>query len=482
MTNSTAPDSTGLVRGMTRGQAVAMVVGSMIGTGAFIVSADMVRQVHHPGLVLLAWALGGVVLVLGGLTYAELGGMFPLAGGLYVYLREAFSPLVGFLYGWTLFTVIWTGGTAAVALGFARYASVLFPGLTPDLWIGTTVALPTGPITVGLSPQRLLAVLLIVGLTWINVRGVKTAAAIQAAFTVAKVAAVVAVILLGFTIGRNPAAVAANFGAGFWPAVWTPAVTTGLATALIGPLFTLDGWYSLCFAASELENPKRDLPFALVSGTIFISVLFLLLHGAYFAVLPAAAVGAAEQDRVASTVMAAMFGPIGEQLMAAAIMISAFGLNLGLLLGGARVFYAMAQDGYFFRRAARIHPRYRTPAAALVVQGLWISLLCLSGTYGQLVDFVLAASLIFYVLIPIGLIVLRMRRPDAERPVRVPGYPIVPLAYAAATAWVLVQMVINRPQYTWPGLILLAIGVPVYVGRRRLLSARARLQLEEERR
>jgi APA family basic amino acid/polyamine antiporter len=466
-----SPDSSGLVRGMTRGQAVAMVVGSMIGTGAFIVSADMVRQVHYPGLVLLAWALGGAVLVLGGLTYAELGGMFPSAGGLYVYLREAFSPLVGFLYGWTLFTVIWTGGTAAVALGFARYASVVFPALGTDLWVGTTIGLPTGPITIGLSPQRLLAVAVIAGLTWINVRGVKTAAAIQAAFTVAKVGAVIAVIVLGFTIGRNSAAVAANFGADFWPRRWTPAITAGLATALIGPLFTLDGWYALCFAASELENPKRDLPFALVSGTIFIAIVFVLLNAAYFAVLPAAAVGGAEQDRVASTVMAAMFGPLGEKLMAAAIMISAFGLNLGLLLGGARVFYAMAQDGYFFRRAAVIHPRYRTPAVALVFQGIWVSLLCLSGTYGQLIDFTLAASLIFYVLIPIGLMVLRRRRPTAERPVRVPWYPIVPLAYAAGTAWVLVQMVLTRPQYTWPGLVLLAIGVPVYLARRRLLAA-----------
>jgi basic amino acid/polyamine antiporter, APA family len=449
-----------------------MVVGSMIGTGVFIVSADMVRQAPYPGLVLLAWAIAGVVLVMGGLTYAELGGMFPKAGGLYVYLREAFSPLVGFLYGWTLFTVIWTGGTAAVALGVARYASVLVPAIGAEVWLGGTVPLPTGPITVGLSGQRTLAVAVIALLTWINVRGVRTAAAVQAVLTIIKVAAVLAVIALGFTVGRNPAAIAANFGSGFWPPAWTPAITTGLATAMIGPLFTMDGWYALCFAASELENAKRDLPFALVAGTVFIAILFLVLNSAYFAVLPAASIAAADQDRVASTVMEAIMGPSGAKLMAAAIIVAGFGLNLGLLLGGARVFYAMAEDGLFFRRVATVHPRYHTPAVALVLQGVWISLLCLSGTFGQLVDFTLAASLIFYVLVPIGLLVLRRKRPDAERPVRVPFYPVVPLVYAAATAFILVQMVINRPQYTWPGLVLLAAGVPVYFARRWRLETR----------
>jgi len=456
-----------LVRGITRSQAVTMVVGSMIGTGIFIVSADMVRQVVHPGLVLLAWGLAGIIITAGGLTYAELGSMFPRAGGLYVYLREGISPLVGFLYGWTLFAVIWTGGIAAAAVGFARYAGVVFPGLTPEVFFGTTVQLPTGPITIGLSPQRLAAVASIVLITWINVRGVRTAAAIQAAFTVIKVAAVVLLLGLGLTLGRQPDALVANFGASFWPSAVTGSVIAAFGLALIGPLFTMDGWYALCFAASELEDGKRTLPFALTTGTGFIALLFLGLNLAYFTVLPAAAIGGAGEDRVASAVMAGMFGPIGEKLMAGAIMISAFGLNLGIILGGGRVFYAMARDGLFFAAAGRLHPTHATPANALILQAAWICALCLSGTYGQLIDFTIAASLLFALLIPIALFALRRSRPKLVRPAPVIGYPLVPAFYTAACAWVLVAVVWQRPSYTWPGLILVTIGIPIYWLQRR---------------
>jgi APA family basic amino acid/polyamine antiporter len=451
-----------MVRGISRSQAVAMVVGSMIGTGIFIVTADMVRQVTHPGLVLLAWAVAGVVLVTGGLTYAELGSMFPRAGGLYVYLREGISPVVGFLYGWTLFAVIWTGGIAAAAVGFARYAGVVFPGLTADVFWGATVALPTGPITIGLSPQRLAAVASIAIISWINVRGVRTAAVVQAAFTLIKATAVVLLLALGLTIGRQPEAVAANFGVAFWPTAIDGQLIAAFGLALIGPLFTMDGWYALCFAASELEDGARSLPFALTTGTIAIAILFLALNLAYFTVLPAPAIAAAGEDRVASAVMAEMFGPIGERIMAAAIMISAFGLNLGLVLGGARVFYAMARDGLFFASAGRLHPTHATPATALVMQGVWISVLCLSGSYGQLIDFTIAASLLFALLLPIALFVLRKRRPDLPRPAPVAGYPIVPAIYTAASAWVLVAVVWQRPSYTWPGLVLVGLGLPVY--------------------
>jgi APA family basic amino acid/polyamine antiporter len=448
-----------------------MVVGSMIGTGIFIVSADMVRQVHHPGLVLLGWVVAGVILVCGGLTYSELGSMFPRAGGLYVYLREGISPLVGFLYGWTLFAVIWTGGIAAAAVGFARYAGVVFPSLSAEVFLGATVSLPTGPITVGLSPQRLAAVASIALITWINIRGVRTAALVQLAFTVIKVSAAVLLLGLGLTIGRQPEAIAANFGANFWPAAMDGSLVAAFGLALIGPLFTMDGWYALCFAASELKDGERELPFALTTGTAFVAVLFVLINLAYFTVLPAAQVGAAGEDRVASAAMAVMVGPIGEKLMAAAIMISAFGLNLGIVLGGGRVFYAMARDGLFLRAAGRLHPKYATPATALTLQGIWISILCLSGTYGQLIDFTSAASLLFALLIPIALFALRRFRPDLPRPVRVFGYPFVPALYTAACAWVLVAVVWQRPSYTWPGLLLLALGLPVYWVRTRRAQA-----------
>ena len=466
------PDArSGLIPAITRSGAVAMVVGSMIGAGVFIVSADVMRQVQYPGLALLAWFFAGLVLVAGGLTYAELGGMFPRAGGLYVYLREGISPVVGFLYGWTLFTVIWTGGAAAAAVGFARYTSVLFPSLSADLLVGFPIALPSGTIDVGLSPQRMVAVLSIALITWINIRGVKTAVALQTAFTIIKVGAVLALVALGLTIGRNPEAIARNFGPGFLPPHLDGALIAAFAAAMVGPFFAMDGWYALCFAASELKNPKRDLPFALSAATLISAGLFLLLNIAYLTVLPAEAVAGAPEDRVAAAVMEGIMGPVGGKLMAAAIMISSFGLNIGIVLGGGRLFYAMANDGVFFKALGNLHPVYRTPATALVFQGTWISVLCLSGGYGQLIDFVLTASLLFYVLIPVALIALRRTRPDADRPVRVPGYPLVPLFYASASAWVGVQLVIQRPQYSWPGLGLVLLGLPVYSLLRRRASA-----------
>jgi APA family basic amino acid/polyamine antiporter len=463
----TSPEDPGrpaveVIRAITRRQATAMVIGTMIGAGVFIVTADIVRQVHYPGMVLLTWVLAGAVLVAGGITYAELGGMFPRAGGLYVYLREGISPLVGYLYGWTLFAVIWTGGTAAAATGFARYTGVVFPALTPELWAGFTVNLPSGPIEVGISPQRLTAVASILVITWINIRGVKTAAVLQTAFTFIKVGAVLALIALGFTLGRNPTAVAANFGSGFWPEHVDGPLLAAFAAAMVGPIFSMDGWYSLCFAASEMVDGRRDLPRALITGTIFGGLLFLALNAAYLMVLPSAAIGAATEDRVASAVMEAIWGPVGGKLMAAAIMVSSFGLNLGIVLGGGRLFYAMAKDGVFFRSFGQLHPEYRTPATALRVQGLWVAVLCLSGTFGQLIDFTTVASLLFFVLVPVALFVLRRTRPDADRPYRATGYPFVPAFYTLASAWVFVQLTIQRPQYTWPGLMLMALGLPIY--------------------
>jgi APA family basic amino acid/polyamine antiporter len=428
----------------------------------------MMRTVHAPGVFLLAWVLGAVVTLAGALTFAELAGMFPQAGGLYVYLREGISPLFGFFYGWTLFTVIWSGGIAAASVGFARYAAVLCPRLSPDVFLGGTVHFAGGPITIGLSAQRLLAIGAIVLLTWINILGVKGASLIQTVLTTAKVAAILAIALLGLTIGRNRSAIAVNFGSGFWPAAgFTLALLPALGASLASPIFAMDGWYSPAFAASELKDPRRDLPFAFATGVGLVAVIFILANLAYLSVLPGDAIANASQDRVGTVALEAMFGPIGLYLMALVVTISVFGLNNGLVLGGARIYYAMARDGLFLRSAAKLHPRYHTPALALVLQACWISVLCLSGTYSQLVDYVTFASVLFWALTGIGLFALRMRQPDAERPVRVWGYPWLPGLFIAVCLLIAGNLLWQRPQTTWPGLIIVLLGLPVYLWQRR---------------
>ena len=468
------------VKAMSRLDATALVAGAMIGSGIFIVSADIVRQVHSPGLVLLVWAISGVVTVLGALTYGELAAMFPHAGGQYVYLREGISPLFGYLYGWTLFMVIQTGTIAAVAVAFARFTAVLFPALSPDVFVGGTVQLPSGPIEVGLSAQRVFAILSIVVLTWINYWGVRTAAFIQTSLTFIKVATLVALVLLGAVLFRKPEVVAANFSMAFLPEggsllMLLPAI----GAAMVGTLFSMDAWNNVGFAADELKNPAKDIPIAMGLGTLTVTVLYLLSNVAYLSVLPADAIANAAQDRVGTAALQAMFGPAGLYLMAIAIMISTFGCNNGLILSGARVYYAMARDNLFFRRTGTLHPVHKTPTFGLVIQAVWISVLCVSGTYSQLLDYVIFAAVLFYMLTAVGLFALRVRRPHAERPVRAPGYPWLPGAYVLLTALIGVDLLFKKPQYTWPGLMIVALGVPVYylwraVTRRREAAASGR--------
>jgi len=407
--------------------------------------------------------------------------MFPKAGGQYVYLREGISPLFGYLYGWTLFMVIQTGTIAAVAAAFARFTGVFVPALSPDVFLGFTATLPSGPIEVGLSPQRLLAIASIVVLTWINVRGVSTAAFIQTSLTVVKTLALAALILLGITIGRNPDAIELNFGAALWPETGlTLNLWPLIGAAMVGALFSMDAWNNVGFASSELKNPKKDLPFAMAVGVLTVTVLYLMANVAYLHVLPASEIANAPQDRVATAVMQEMFGPLGLFVMAAAIMISTFGCNNGLILSGARVYYAMARDKLFFQKAGDLHPRYRTPAFGLVVQAVWASLLCLSGTYGQLLDYVIFAAVLFYLLTAIGLFALRRKQPGAERPVKAPGYPVLPALYVLLTALICVNLLIEKPQYTWPGLIIVALGIPVYFAWRASVRARGREGLKAE--
>jgi APA family basic amino acid/polyamine antiporter len=471
----TPPARPEFVKAISRLDATALVVGSMIGSGIFIVTADILRTVQSPGVMLVVWVLSGVMTLLGALTYGELAAMFPNAGGQYVYLRESISPLFGYLYGWTLFMVIQTGTIAAVAVAFARFTAVLFPGLSPDVFLGGTVTLPTGTYEVGLSAQRLLAIASIVLLTWVNVRGVRTAAVIQTSLTIIKTASLAALVVLGLAIGRNAEAIAANFGAAFWPAGGvTLALVPAVAAAMVGALFSMDAWNNVGFAAGELKRPERDLPFAMAGGVALVTTLYLLSNVAYLNVLPAAAIANAPQDRVGTAALQAMFGNAGLYMMAVAIMISTFGCNNGLILAGARVYYAMARDRLFFRRAAQLHAAHRTPALALVAQAVWTSVLCLSGTYSQLLDYVIFAAVLFYMLTALGLFVLRRTRPGAERPVRAVGYPWLPGLYVAATALFCVNLLAQRPLYTWPGLIIVALGVPVYFGWRAVERARDR--------
>lgn len=448
---------------ITRLDATALVVGTMIGSGIFLVSADIMRQVKTPGVMLLVWALSGVITLMGALSYGELAAMFPKAGGQYVYLREGISPLFGYLYGWTLFAVIQTGTIAAVAVGFAKFTAIFFPGLSEATWFGTTVNLGSGPIDVGLSPQRLLAIVSVIVLTWINVRGVRTGARIQTTLTIVKALSLAALVVLGLLIGRNAVAIAANFGANFWPAGGlTLALLPIIGSAMVGSLFSMDSWNNVGFAGSELKNPKKDLPLAMALGTLTVTVLYLLANVSYLVTLTGDSIAHAPQDRVGTAALQAMFGDPGLYLMAAAIMISTFGCNNGLILSGARVFYAMAKDGLFFARAGRLDPKYQTPKFALWIQALWTSVLCMSGTYNQLLTYVIAAQLLFYALTALGLFMLRKKRPGAERPVRAPGYPWIPGLYLLATLILCIDLLFTQTKYAGIGLIIVAVGVPVY--------------------
>src|SRR5881396_1071322 len=468
-TTPVQPQRVEFVRAISRLDATALVVGSMIGSGIFIVSGSITREVHSPGLLLLVWILSGVITLLGAVTYGELAAMYPKAGGNYVYLREGISLLFGFLYGWTLFTVIQTATIAAVAIAFARFTAVLFPALSETLFLGGDV----GGYKLGVSSQRLLAILSVVILTWINVRGVRTAAIIQTSLTAIKTAAPAALVLLGITIGRNAQAIASNFGAGFWPAGGlTLALLPVIGAAMVGSLFSMDAWNNVGFAAGELKNPEKDVPFAMGAGVLIVTTLYVLANVSYLVVLPQNAIAHAPQDRVGTAALQAMFGAPGLYIMAIAIMISTFGCNNGLILSGARVYYAMATDNLFFKSAANLHPTYKTPALALIVQAIWTCVLCLSGTYGQLLNFVIFAAVVFYTVTAVGIFRLRQKRPDIPRPVKAPGYPFLPALYVVLTGLIAVDLLVqdSTRTYAFLGLILVLLGVPVYFAWRRMAA------------
>jgi APA family basic amino acid/polyamine antiporter len=466
------------IRGIGPLAAISLVVGSMIGSGIFIVSADIGRQVSAwgPGALLVVWIVTGLMTVTGALAYAELAAMMPHAGGQYVFLREGLSPLAGFLYGWTLFAVIQTGTIAAVAVAFGKFLSVLTP-ISPDVFLRLgQVHLPGSPqaIELGLSAQRIVAIVMIAVLTVTNIRGVTLGAAIQTVFSVAKVAALAAIVLFGLTIFRQPDIAAANFS-GFWgTGDWTLAVIPVLGAAMVGSLFASDAWNNVTFAAAEVQEPRKNLPRALAIGTGLVSLLYILSNVAYLNILPfygdpngtdvlARGIMYANQDRVGTAAIEVALGSGAAALMAVAILLSTFGCNNGLILSGPRVYYAMARDGLFFERAGALHPGFRTPVFGLIAQAIWASVLCISGTYSQLLDYVIFAALVFYFLTTLALFRLRRRQPDLPRPVKAFGYPALPALYMVAVGALMVILLFEKPLYTWPGLIIVATGIPVYL-------------------
>jgi basic amino acid/polyamine antiporter, APA family len=477
----------------------AIVIGSMIGSGIYIVDADIARGTNSPALYLGAWVVTAVLTLIGALSYGELAAMMPKAGGQYVYLRESLGPLWGFLFGWTLFLVIQTGTIAAVCVAFGKFLGVFFPSVSTTHWLWHIAHVPpwqVGPMVlgnmdIGVSTANLAGIVVVVLLAVVNIFGVGLGAIIQNIFTSAKAIALAALIILAFTVGHTVEALHANFAAGqFWMnaslsslhpvevGAGGPTVLVNLfvilAVVQVGSLFSADAWNNITFTAGEVKNPKRNLPLSLILGTGFVLTVYFLVSLSYLLVLPmhgdpngatvaARGIQYAAEDRVATAALGQIFHSGGAFLMAGAILISTFGCANGMTLAGARVFYAMSRDGLFFKSVGKLHPRYKTPVAGLLVQAAWTVVLCISGTYSQLLDYIIFAELVFYVLTIVGLFVLRVKQPDAPRPYKAWGYPVLPAIYIVMAAWICIVLLRYKPQYTWPGLVLVLLGIPVYL-------------------
>ena len=466
-------EADGLKPGLSFFDAATIVAGSMIGSGIFIVSADIARQVGSPAGLLGVWLVSGLMTIAGALSYGELAGMMPQAGGQYVFLREAYGGLWAFCFGWTLLLVIQTGTIAAVAVAFGRFAGVIWPALGSRIFIGAG--------SIGLSGERAGAIAIIGLLTAVNLRGLNLGRIVQNLFTSAKVLSLLFIILLGCLIAPNPAAVSANFGSlreFTGPRGLSLGLIAAFGSAMVGALFSADAWANVTFVASEVRDPGRNLPRALGVGTVLVIILYLLSNLAYMFQLPVLGnstgatgvsnatifsngIAHAESDRVATAAMTMVWGNPGALITALLVIISTFGCANGLILTGARVIYAMSRDRVFFRAAGRVN-RYSVPAVALIIQGCWASLLTLSGSYSQLLDYVIFAQLMFYVLTVGAVFVLRTKRPEVRRPYRAWGYPWVPAAYMAAAAALMLVLLAMKPHYTLAGLLIALSGIPLH--------------------
>jgi len=456
-------------KSLTLWDSTAIVAGSMIGSGIFIVSADIARQVGSPGWLLMVWVITGIMTVFAAISYGELASMMPRAGGIYVYLREAYSPLVGFLYGWSLFLVIQTGTIAAVAMAFAKYTGVLYP------WISeSNVLLHLGFLKV--TTTQLVAILSVIVLTYINSRGIEEGKNVQNFFTYAKILILIVFIGVGLMFADL-----SNFS-DFWAASqWKDgqqidtsgmALVTAIGVAMVGSLFSSDAWYDITYTSAEVKKPRKTIARSLILGTTLVSVLYLLINVVYVSVLPVRGIPDgttiiergiqfASEDRVATAAMFQIFGHSAAVIMAIIVVISTIGCNNGLILSGARVSYAMAQDNLFFKHAAVLN-KNKVPSVALYLQAAWSITLCFTGSYSQLLDYVMFVVIVFYILTIYAVVIFRKKRPDTERPFKTPGYPFLPAIYIMLCLFIEIVLLLHKPFSTWPGLIILLSGVPVF--------------------
>ena len=431
---------------------VMLIMGSMIGSGIFIVPAAMSRELNSPLLLLLAWGVTALLTVFAALSYGELAAMMPKAGGQYVYLREAYGKLFGFLYGWTLFTVIQTGTIAAVGVAFAKFSGVFFPDISD-----TNVLFSIGSLNI--QTQQVLAIIIVWMLTFSNFRSVKSGALVQNIFTVTKIGAIAFMIIAGVwyisthTAQQPDWSLPLDFSSvGFWSI---------FSVALVGSIFSADAWNNVTFTGSEIDKPERNLPLSLIAGTLLVLSLYFFINVVYLKALPFEAIQQAPSDRVGTLLLQTVFGETGMYLMAALIMISTFGCINGLTLSGGRVYYAMALDGLFLPQAKKLNAHH-SPKAALMMQAVWTSALTFSGSYGDLLDYVVFAVLLFYILTVLGVFILRKKQPDAIRPYKVWGYPVVPVVYILLALFICISLLIYKPDFTYPGLYIVLSGVPVY--------------------
>ncbi len=451
---------TSFKQSLTLMDATMIVAGSMIGSGIFIVSADITRNVGSAGWLIAVWLITGFMTITAAVSYGELSGMYPKAGGQYVYLKEAFNPLAAFLYGWSFFAVIQTATIAAVGVAFAKFLAYLVPSVSEDL-----VAFDLGFLKI--SPAQLVAIVLILLLTFINTRGIKSGKLIQTTFTVTKLASLFGLILFGFIM----------FKGDVWEANWadgwnlhnlgsteslTIAAALGaIAAAMVGSIFSSDAWNNVTFIAGEIKNPQRNIGLALFLGTLIVTIIYVATNIMYTAVLPLDEIASADKDRVAVAASNVIFGNVGTIIIALMIMVSTFGCNNGLILAGARVYYTMAKDGLFFKPAGELN-KYSVPQWALWVQGIIACLWSMSGKYGQLLDMISFVVVIFYVMTIIGIFILRRKRPDVPRPYKAFGYPFLPAIYILMGISFCILLIIYKPQFTWPGLIITLTGIPLY--------------------
>jgi APA family basic amino acid/polyamine antiporter len=454
---------------------ISMVAGAMIGSGIFIVSADIARSVGSPGWLMVLWMITGIITVIGALSYGELAAMMPSVGGQYVYLRESYHPLVGFLFGWTTFLVIQCGSIAAVSVGFAKFSGVLFP------WISEkNILLQIGAVKI--NSTQMIGMVLIMFLTWLNTRGIVTGKTVQNIFSSTKVIALLGFIIIGLLVTKGLNSFEVN-KAVFWQAskigegyqivpIAGFALIAALGTALVGSLFSADAWYNVTYISGEVINPRRNVPLSLLFGTLIVSVLYILANFVYIRILPlqgshdgvgalARGIQFATDDRVATSAMNVMIGDYAAIIMAVFIMISTFGCSHIMILSAPRVYYAMAKDGLFFKKVGSLNKK-GVPAFALIIQGAWAILLCLSGTYSNLLDYVTFAMLLFLTLTIFAIFILRKKKPDIERPYKAFGYPFIPAIYVLTTLTIMIILLIYKPNYTFPGLAIVILGIPVF--------------------